>query len=36
MLRLFRLIDYVEAMKKYSKELKESLIARMLPPGELF
>ncbi len=32
---LFRLINYIEAMKKYSKELKESLIARMLPPGEV-
>jgi transposase len=32
---LLRLINYIEAMKKYSKELKESLIARMLPPGEV-
>ena len=32
---LFRLIDYIESMKKYSKKLKNSIIARMLPPGEV-
>ena len=30
-----RLIDYIESMKKYSKKFKDSIIARMLPPGEV-
>jgi len=28
-----RLIDYIESMKKYSKEFKENIISRMLPPS---
>jgi len=32
---LFRLTDYIESMKKYSKKLKDSIIARMLPPSEV-
>lgn len=32
---LFRLIDHIESMKKYSKKFKNSIIARMLPPGEV-
>ncbi len=33
---LSRLTDYIESMKKYSKELKENIIARMLPPRNAY
>ncbi len=32
----FHLTDYSKSMKKYSKELKENNIARMLPPGNAY